>query len=96
MFIDFLKHMRDIGINSGLHSLENSFGKLVEDKVVVRIVYTEGVCHGPVPVVNKKLSIRIDTYLLIGSGLSSIYSLYGYIITYVVIFDIFHLDVTES
>ena len=53
MFIDFLKHMGDLGINSGLHSLENSFVKLGEDKLSVRRVYDAGVCHGPVPVVNK-------------------------------------------
>ena len=30
MFIDFSKHMGDPGINSGLPTLENSFGKLGE------------------------------------------------------------------
>ena len=95
MFIDFSKHMGDLGINSGLPSLENSFGELGEDELVVRRVYDAGVCHGPVPVVKKKLSLRIDTYLLIGSGIGSLYSLYCYIITSVVIFDVFHLDVTE-
>ena len=43
MFIDFSKHMGDLGINSGLPTLENSFGKLREDKLVVRRVYDTGV-----------------------------------------------------
>ena len=68
MFIDFSKHMGDPGINSGLTTLENSFGKLGENILFVRRVYDAGVCHGPVPVI-KKLSLRIDTYLLIGCGL---------------------------
>ena len=55
-----------------------------------------GVCHGAVPAVKKKLFLRIDTYLQIGSGLCSIYSLNLYIIRSVIISDDFHLDVTES
>ena len=55
MFIDFSKNMGDFGISSGLPRLENSFGELREDKLVVRRVYDAGVCHGPVPVVKKKL-----------------------------------------
>ena len=96
MFVDFLKHMGDPGISSGLPTLENSFGKLRENILFVIRVYYAGVCHGPVPVVKKKLSLRINTYLLIRSGFGSLYSLYCYIITFVVIFDFLHLDVTES
>ena len=96
MFIGFSKHMGYPGINYGLPTPENSFSELGEDKLVVRRVYDTGVCHGPVPVGKTKLSIRIDTYLLIGSGLGSIYYLHCYIISYVFIFDAFHLDVTES
>ena len=88
--------MGDPGINSGIPTLENSFGELREDKLIVRRVYGTGVYHGPVPVVKNKLSIGIDTYLLIGSGLGSVDSLHCYIITSVVIFDVLHLDVTES
>ena len=95
-FIDFSKHMGDHGINSGLTTTENSFDELRKNILFVRRVYDVGVYHGPVPVVKKKLSLRIDTYLLIGSGIGSIYSLHCYIITHVVIFDSFHLDVTES
>ena len=76
MFIDFSKHMGDHGINSVLPSLENSFGELGEDKILVSRVYDAGVCHGPVPVVKKKLSIGINTYVLIGSGLGSLYYLH--------------------
>ena len=43
MFIEFSKHMGDIGMYSGLPSLENSFGELREDKLVVRRVYDAGV-----------------------------------------------------
>ena len=71
MFIDFLKHMGDPGINSRFRTIENSFGKFGENILFVRIVYDAGVCHGPVPVANKKLSLRIDTYLLIVSVLGS-------------------------
>ena len=88
--------MGDPGINYGLPTLENSFGELKENILFVRRVYHAGVCHGPVPVAKKKLSIRIDTCLLIGYVLGSIYSLNCYIITSVVIFEVFHLDVTES
>ena len=55
MFIDFLKHIGDPGINSGLSTIENSFGKLRENILLVRGVYDAGVCHGPVLVVRKKL-----------------------------------------
>ena len=41
-FIDFSKHMGDPGINAGLATLEGSFGKLGEDKLVVRRVYVTG------------------------------------------------------
>ena len=61
IFIDFSKHMGYLGINYGLLTIEDSFGELGEDKIVVRRVYVTGVCHGPVPVVYNKLSIRIDT-----------------------------------
>ena len=53
--------MGDLGISSGLPTLENSFGEIGEDKLVVRMVYGTSVCHGPVPVVENKLSLRIDT-----------------------------------
>ena len=96
MFMDFSKQRGDLGINSGLLTLENSFGELGENIRFVRRVYGVGVCHEPVLVVKKKLFLRIDTYLLIGSGLCSIYFLHCYIIRSVVIFDVFHLDVTES
>ena len=95
MFIYFSKQKGDPGINYGLPTIENSFGELGENIIFVRSVYDAGVCHGPVPVVKKKLSLRIDTYLLIGSGLCSIYYLHCYIITSVVIFDVFHINVTE-
>ena len=61
MFIDFSKHMGDPGINYGLPTLENSFGKLGEDKLVVRRVYGIYVCHGTVIAVQNKVSIRIYT-----------------------------------
>ena len=96
MFIDFLKQKGHPGINSVLPTVKNSFGKLGENILFVRSVYDVGVCHIPVPVVNKQLSPRIYTYLLIGSGLCSLYFLHFYIITSIVIFDVFHLDVTES
>ena len=80
--------MGDFVINSGLLSIENSFGKLGEDKLLVRRVYGTGVCHGPVPFVKNKLLIGIDTYLLMGYGLGSLYSLNCYIIKSVVIFDV--------
>ena len=35
MSIDFSKHMGDLGINYGLTSLENSFGKLREDNILL-------------------------------------------------------------
>ena len=57
MFIDFSKHLGDPGINYALPTLEKSFGELREDKLVVRRVYDTGVCHGPVPVVENKLSL---------------------------------------
>ena len=57
MFIDFSKHMGDLGINSGLPTLENSFGQIGEDKLFVRRVYGTGVSHGPVPVVKKIKSL---------------------------------------
>ena len=60
MFIEFSKHMEDLGINSVPAALEDSFGELGEDEVVVRRVYVIDVCHGPVPVVGNKLSLRID------------------------------------
>ena len=50
--------MGDPGINSGLPTPENSFGKLGEYKLVVRRVYGTGVCHGKVPFVNK-LSLSV-------------------------------------
>ena len=61
MFVEFSKHMGDLGINCGLPILENCFGELGGDKLIVRRVYDRGVCHGPVPVVENKLSLRIDT-----------------------------------
>ena len=95
-FIDFSLHLGDLGINYGLTSLENRFGKLRENILFVIIVYDAGLCHEPVPVVKKKIYLRIDTYILTGSGLGSLYFLHCYIITSVVILDVFHLDVTES
>ena len=53
--------MGDLGINSGLPTLENGFGELREYKLVVRRVYGTSLCHVPVPVVGNKLSLRIDT-----------------------------------
>ena len=53
MSIDFLKHMGDPGINSGLPTLENSFGKLGEDILFVRRVYDAYVLHGTVLVAKK-------------------------------------------
>ena len=53
IFIDFSKYMGDPRINSGLPTLENSFGELGENILFVRRVYDAGVCHGPVPVVRK-------------------------------------------
>ena len=53
MSIDFSKHMGDLGINYGLTSLENRFGKLREDNIFVRRVCDAVVCHVPVPVVKK-------------------------------------------
>ena len=88
--------MGDPGIKYGLLTLETIFGKLGLNILFVRRVYDAGVFHGPVPVVKKKISLRINTYLLIDYGLGSLYSLHCYIITSVVIFDFFHLDVTES
>ena len=64
MFIDFSKHNGDPGINSGLTTTENSFDELRKNILFVRRVYDVGVYHGPVPVVKKKLPLRIDTYLL--------------------------------
>ena len=61
MFIDFSKQKGDLGINSGLPTLEKSFGELGENILFVRRVYDAGECHGPVPFVKKKLSTRIDT-----------------------------------
>ena len=96
MFIDVSKHMGDPEINSGLPTLGNSFFTLGGNIPFVIRVYDAGLCHGPVPVIKKELSLRIDIYLLIGSGLCSIYSLHCYTITSVVILDFSHLDVTES
>ena len=45
--------MGDLGINSVLPGLENSFDELREDKLVLRRVYDAGVCHGPVPSAKK-------------------------------------------
>ena len=61
MFIDFSKQKGDLGINSGLTTLENSFGKLSENILFVRRVYDAGVCHGPVPVV--KINLFQDRYI---------------------------------
>ena len=96
MFTEMSKHMGDPGINSGLPTLENSFGELWENILFDIRVYDACVCHGPVPPVKEKLSLRIYTYLLIGSGLGSLYLSHCYIITSIVISDFFHLDVTES
>ena len=41
--------------------LTTVFGKLGEDRIVVRRVYDICVCPGPVSVIENKLSIRIDT-----------------------------------
>ena len=85
----------DLEINSGLATLEESFGELREDEVVFRRVYSTGVFHVPVPVIENKLYIRIDTYLRIGTGIGSIDSLNCCIITSFVILDVSHLDVIE-
>ena len=53
--------MGDLGINSVLPTVENSFGGLGEDKLVVRRVCDTGVCYGSVPVVKNKFSLSIDT-----------------------------------
>ena len=60
IFIEFSKHMGYPVINSELPTLEESFGELGEDKLVVRRVYRTDVCHGTVPVVYNKFSLRID------------------------------------
>ena len=52
--MEFLKHMGDIGINSGLIILEDSFVKLGEDEVVIKMFYGTGVFHVPVPVIENK------------------------------------------
>ena len=95
MFIDVSKNMGYLGINYGLPTLKDSFDELVEDKLIIRRVYGTCVCHGIVPVVYNKLSLRIDTYLLIGTGIGSVNYLHYYIITSVVIFDVFHIYVIE-
>ena len=53
MFIDFSKHMGYPGINSGLPTIEKSFGELGENILFVRKVYYAGVFYGLLPVVNK-------------------------------------------
>ena len=62
MFIYFSKQKGDPGINSGLPTLEISFGKLGENVLFVRSVYDAGVCHGPLPVV-KKITLSQDRYI---------------------------------
>ena len=96
ILIDFSKQKGDLGINSGLPTLANSFGKLGGNILFVRMFYDAGVCHVPVPVVKKKLFLGIDTYLLIGSCFCSLYPLHSNVIRSVVIFDILDLDVAES
>ena len=54
--------MGDPGIKYGLPILENSFGEPEKNILFVRRVYDAGVCHGPVPVVNKK-SLSQDRYI---------------------------------
>ena len=54
MLMDFLKQKGDLGINSGLFSLENSFGELGENIRFVRRVYDAGVFHG-LPFFSKNL-----------------------------------------
>ena len=63
-FIHFSKHLVDLIINIGLAFLENRFGKLREYEIIDRMVNDTYICHGPVPVVENKYSLRIDTYLL--------------------------------
>ena len=67
--MEFWKHMGYLGISSGLPTIKDSFGELSKNRLFVRRVYGTGVCHGPVPVTENKLSLRIDTWLLIGTGL---------------------------
>ena len=50
-----------LGISSRLPNIEDSFGELGKDRLVVIMVYDTGVCHGPVPAVDNKFSLRIDT-----------------------------------
>ena len=96
MFIDCSKQKGDLGINSGLPNLANSFGEFGENILFVRMVYNSCVCHGTVPVVKETLFLRIYTYLLIGSCLCSLDSLHSNVIRSVVIFEVLHLDVAES
>ena len=51
--------MGDLKIDSVLAALEDRFGEVGEYKVFVRRVYGTSVCHGPVPVIDNKFSLRI-------------------------------------
>ena len=95
-FVDFLKHLGDLGIDIGLSALEKRFGVLEEDELVVRMVNGTVVCHAPVPVIEKKIVLGIYTYLLISTCLGSVYSLNFNIITSVVVLYVIHIDVIES
>ena len=53
-FIYLSKHLVDLGIDLGITCLKNRFGKLWEEKLVVRMVNGIGDCHVPVPVVENK------------------------------------------
>ena len=59
--MEFLKHMGDLGSNYRLPTLEKIVGELGEDKLVFIRVYDAGVCHGPVPALENKFSLRVDT-----------------------------------
>ena len=51
--------MGDLGIDSRLAALQTVLIKSVQIKFFVSRVYYTGVCHGPVPVVENKFSLRI-------------------------------------
>ena len=61
MFMDFLKHKGDPGINFGLPTVANSFGELSENILIVTNIRNACVCHEPVPVIKKAFFLRIYT-----------------------------------
>ena len=55
------KYLEYLGIDIGVSTLEDSFGELWGDEIVFRRVNSTGILYVPIPFIENKFSLRMNT-----------------------------------